>query len=119
MTEEQEDADLTLSIRLVAFCLRFDLGLFTFYYRVARGASHALWNLSKSKRNKAVIKRAGGIPLLARLVKMKHTTILIPVIGTLQVPSLGMIQVLRSSIFLNRNVLRRRPTVLPSCNQKV
>ena len=27
--------------------------------KVARGAAHALWALSKSKRNKAVIKRAG------------------------------------------------------------
>ena len=67
MTLEQENADLTLSLR------------------VARGSSHALWNLSKSKRNKTVIKRAGGIPLLAKLVKMKHTSILIPVVGTLQV----------------------------------
>ena len=31
------------------------------------------------------IKRAGGLPLLARLVKMKQASILVPVIGTLQV----------------------------------
>ena len=35
-------------------------------------------------RNKTVIKRAGGLPLIAKLVKMRHTSILIPVIGTLQ-----------------------------------
>ena len=46
--------------------------------------AHALWALSKSKRNKAVIRRAGGLPLIARLVKVRHTSILIPVIGTLQ-----------------------------------
>ena len=31
------------------------------------------------------IKRAGGLPLLARLVKMRQASILVPVIGTLQV----------------------------------
>ena len=53
--------------------------------RVARGSAFALWSLSKSKRNKLCIKKAGGLPLLARLVKMKQASILIPVIGTLQV----------------------------------
>ena len=53
--------------------------------RVARGSAYALWSLSKSRRNKHCIKRAGGLPLLARLVKMKHPSVLIPVIGTLQV----------------------------------
>ena len=65
-THKDDDSDLTLAIK------------------VARGAAHALWALSKSKRNKAVIKRAGGLPLLAKLVKMRHISILIPVIGTLQ-----------------------------------
>lgn len=37
-----DDSDLTLSMK------------------VARGAAHALWALSKSKRNKTVIKRSGG-----------------------------------------------------------
>ena len=60
---KDDDSDLTLAIK------------------VARGAAHALWALSKSKRNKAVIKRAGGLPLLAKLVKMRHISILIPVIG--------------------------------------
>lgn len=53
---KDDDSDLTLAIK------------------VARGAAHALWALSKSKRNKAVIKRAGGLPLLAKLVKMRYST---------------------------------------------
>ncbi|TRY78815.1 hypothetical protein TCAL_06231 [Tigriopus californicus] len=53
--------------------------------QVARGSAFALWSLSKSKRNKLCIKKAGGLPLLARLVKLRQTSILIPVIGTLQV----------------------------------
>lgn len=52
--------------------------------KVARGAAHALWALSRSRRNKTLIKRTGGLPLLAKLVKMRQTSILIPVIGTLQ-----------------------------------
>ena len=33
--------------------------------KVARGSAFALWSLSKSERNKAVIKKSGGLPLLA------------------------------------------------------
>ena len=54
------------------------------YYSSILFRAHALWALSKSKRNKAVIRRAGGLPLIAKLVKVRHTSILIPVIGTLQ-----------------------------------
>uniref|UniRef100_A0A6Q2YBD7 Outer dynein arm docking complex subunit 2 n=1 Tax=Esox lucius TaxID=8010 RepID=A0A6Q2YBD7_ESOLU len=39
---------------------------------------------SKSTRNKEAIRRAGGIPLLARLLKSPHENMLIPVVGTLQ-----------------------------------
>ncbi len=53
--------------------------------RVARSSAYALWSLSKSRRNKLAIKRAGGLPLLAKLVKLRTTSILVPVIGTLQV----------------------------------
>ena len=92
--------------------------------KVARGSAFALWSLSKSERNKAVIKKSGGLPLLAgyaivlngniliytifhyvyvfhirtfvltffRLVRMKQTSILIPVIGTLQVNSMPFIE---------------------------
>ena len=53
--------------------------------KVARGSSYALWSLAKSKKNKAWIKRSGGLSLLARLVRTKNVGIVIPAIGTLQV----------------------------------
>ena len=52
--------------------------------KVARGGTYALWSLCKSKRNRLLIKKAGGFPLLARLIKSKNISLLIPVIGTLQ-----------------------------------
>ena len=54
------------------------------YVLVAKGAAFALWSLSKSEKNKKVIADSNGIPMLARLVRMKHTSVLIPAIGTLQ-----------------------------------
>ncbi len=59
--------------------------------KVAKGAAFALWSLAKSKKNKVCIKKAGGLPLLARLVRMKHPSVVIPAIGTLQV--IGFIKV--------------------------
>ena len=53
--------------------------------KVARGSSYALWSLAKSTKNKSWIKRSGGLSLLSRLVRSKHTGIVIPAIGTLQV----------------------------------
>ncbi|KAI1242632.1 hypothetical protein IHE44_0000168 [Lamprotornis superbus] len=50
----------------------------------ARCGALALWSLSKSAINKKAIRRAGGIPLLARWLKCSHTNILIPVVGTLE-----------------------------------
>uniref|UniRef100_A0A2R8ZN97 Outer dynein arm docking complex subunit 2 n=1 Tax=Pan paniscus TaxID=9597 RepID=A0A2R8ZN97_PANPA len=38
----------------------------------------------KSHMNKEAIRKAGGIPLLARLLKTSHENMLIPVVGTLQ-----------------------------------
>ncbi|XP_040583348.1 outer dynein arm-docking complex subunit 2 [Lepeophtheirus salmonis] len=52
--------------------------------RVAKGSAFALWSLSKSKKNKHVIKRSGGLPLIANLFKFKHISLLIPVVGTIQ-----------------------------------
>lgn len=52
--------------------------------QVARGGTYALWSLCKSKRNRLLIKKAGGFPLLAKLIKSKNISLLIPVIGTLQ-----------------------------------
>ncbi|XP_075443782.1 outer dynein arm-docking complex subunit 2 isoform X2 [Ascaphus truei] len=51
---------------------------------VARCGALALWSCSKSTRNKEAIRKAGGIPLLARLLKSPHSNMLIPVVGTLQ-----------------------------------
>ncbi|ERE77112.1 armadillo repeat-containing protein 4 [Cricetulus griseus] len=51
---------------------------------VARCGAQALWSCSKSHSNKEAIRKAGGIPLLARLLKTSHEDMLIPVVGTLQ-----------------------------------
>ncbi|XP_023488011.1 outer dynein arm-docking complex subunit 2 isoform X1 [Equus caballus] len=51
---------------------------------VARCGALALWSCSKSYANKEAIRKAGGIPLLARLLKTSHENVLIPVVGTLQ-----------------------------------
>lgn len=51
---------------------------------VARCGALALWSCSKSERNKLAMRRAGAIPLLARLLKSTHYNMLIPVVGTLQ-----------------------------------
>ncbi|XP_026929497.2 outer dynein arm-docking complex subunit 2 isoform X3 [Acinonyx jubatus] len=51
---------------------------------VARCGALALWSCSKSYTNKEAIRKAGGIPLLARLLKTSHENMLIPVVGTLQ-----------------------------------
>ncbi|XP_051061564.1 outer dynein arm-docking complex subunit 2 [Phodopus roborovskii] len=51
---------------------------------VARCGALALWSCSKSHSNKEAIRKAGGIPLLARLLKTSHEDMLIPVVGTLQ-----------------------------------
>ncbi|KAG3257413.1 armadillo repeat containing 4 [Ictidomys tridecemlineatus] len=51
---------------------------------VARCGALALWSCSKSHSNKEAIRKAGGIPLLAQLLKTSHENMLIPVVGTLQ-----------------------------------
>ena len=51
---------------------------------VARCGALALWSCSKSTKNKLAIRKAGGIPLLARLLKSTNEAMLIPVVGTLQ-----------------------------------
>ncbi|NXL75566.1 ARMC4 protein, partial [Leptocoma aspasia] len=50
----------------------------------ARCGALALWSCSKSTKNKKAIRKAGGIPLLARWLKCSDTNILIPIVGTLQ-----------------------------------
>jgi hypothetical protein len=51
---------------------------------VARSGALALWSCSKSERNKLAMRRAGAIPLLAKLLKSPKHEMLIPVVGTLQ-----------------------------------
>lgn len=51
---------------------------------VARCGALALWSCSKSTKNKEAIRKAGAIPLLARLLKSPQKNVLIPVVGTLQ-----------------------------------
>ena len=51
---------------------------------VARSGALALWSCSKSQRNKEAMRKAGAIPLLAKLLKSTHEDMLIPVVGTLQ-----------------------------------
>lgn len=51
---------------------------------VARCGALALWSCSKSTENKQAMRRAGAIPLLAKLLKSTHEDMLIPVVGTLQ-----------------------------------
>lgn len=51
---------------------------------VARCGALALWSCSKSTKNKEAIRKAGGVPLLGRLLKSPHENMLIPVVGTLQ-----------------------------------
>lgn len=52
--------------------------------QVARCGALALWSCSKSTKNKEAMRKAGVIPLLARLLKSTHEDMLIPVVGTLQ-----------------------------------
>merc|ERR1711990_254103 len=51
---------------------------------VARCGALALWSCSKSTKNKHAMRKAGAIPLLARLLKSNFENMLIPVVGTLQ-----------------------------------
>lgn len=51
---------------------------------IARCGALALWSLSKSRKNKEYMRRAGAIPLLAKLLKSTHENMLVPIVGTLQ-----------------------------------
>ncbi|XP_055009111.1 LOW QUALITY PROTEIN: outer dynein arm-docking complex subunit 2 [Boleophthalmus pectinirostris] len=54
------------------------------HVEAARCGALALWSCSRSSRNKEWIRKAGGIPLLGRLLRSPHVSTLIPVMGTLQ-----------------------------------
>jgi len=51
---------------------------------VSRAGALALWSCSKSSKNKKAIRKAGAIPMLAKLLQSNNEAILIPVVGTLQ-----------------------------------
>ncbi|XP_054027171.1 outer dynein arm-docking complex subunit 2 [Dryobates pubescens] len=51
---------------------------------MARCGALALWSCSKSTRNKEAIRKAGGIPLLAKWLKCSNASILTPVVAILQ-----------------------------------
>ncbi|KAL5005970.1 hypothetical protein ScPMuIL_017128 [Solemya velum] len=51
---------------------------------VARCGALALWSCSRSSKNKEAMRKAGAIPLLAKLLKSPLENMLIPVVGTLQ-----------------------------------
>ncbi|XP_047139285.1 outer dynein arm-docking complex subunit 2 isoform X3 [Hydra vulgaris] len=55
-----------------------------FGIEIARAGALALWSCSKSDKNKIAIKNAGGIMLLAKLLKSDNEGLLIPIVGTLQ-----------------------------------
>lgn len=62
---------------------------------VARCGALALWSCSKSTLNKQDMRRAGAIPLLAKLLKSPHEDMLIPVVGTLQECATEVIQIIQ------------------------
>ncbi|XP_040831657.1 outer dynein arm-docking complex subunit 2-like [Ochotona curzoniae] len=72
--------DCTQSTTEPAYLSLYDTG----DVEVARCGALALWSCSKSYANKEAIRKAGGIPLLAQLLKTSHEDMLIPVVGTLQ-----------------------------------
>ncbi|CAL8113505.1 unnamed protein product [Orchesella dallaii] len=51
---------------------------------VARCGAMALWSLAKSTKNKGAIRKAGAIPLLAKLVVAVDVSLVVPVVGILQ-----------------------------------
>jgi len=52
-------------------------------FDVPRCGSLCLWSLARSTKNKDAIRRAGAIPLLANLLKSRHVSVIIPVVGVL------------------------------------
>jgi len=51
---------------------------------VARTGALALWSVAKSTKNREEIRKAGAIPLLAKLMKTKDVDVIIPTVGILQ-----------------------------------
>lgn len=51
---------------------------------VQRCAAIALWSLARSTKNREAIRRAGAVPLLAKLLKTGDDKVVVPVVGVLQ-----------------------------------
>ncbi|KAL0278817.1 UNVERIFIED_CONTAM: hypothetical protein PYX00_000515 [Menopon gallinae] len=51
---------------------------------VAQGGARALWSLSKSRRNREVMRKSGLVKLLAKLLKSCHSEVIVPIMGTIQ-----------------------------------
>lgn len=51
---------------------------------IAKGGARALWSLSRSRKNRAVMRKSGVVFLLAKLLKSVHLEVIIPTIGTIQ-----------------------------------
>ncbi len=52
---------------------------------VARCGALALWSCTKSSKNRSALVRAGGVPLLAQLLKSQNTPLLVPVVSIIEV----------------------------------
>ncbi|ODM98597.1 Armadillo repeat-containing protein 4 [Orchesella cincta] len=52
-------------------------------FEVPRCGACALWSLAKSTKNKDAIRRAGAIPLIAKLLQTRQVSVVIPVVGIL------------------------------------
>jgi len=52
-------------------------------FEVPRCGALALWSLARSTKNKDAIRKAGAIPLLARLLQTRNVAVVIPVVGIL------------------------------------
>uniref|UniRef100_T2MC25 Armadillo repeat-containing protein 4 n=1 Tax=Hydra vulgaris TaxID=6087 RepID=T2MC25_HYDVU len=71
-------------IKKLVQLLDYTDSLTEFGIEIARAGALALWSCSKSDKNKIAIKNAGGIMLLAKLLKSDNEGLLIPIVGTLQ-----------------------------------
>ena len=52
-------------------------------FDVPRCGALALWSLARSTKNKDAIRKAGAIPLIAKLLQTKNVGVVIPVVGIL------------------------------------
>lgn len=51
---------------------------------IAKAGTRALWSLSRSRKNRVVMRKSGVVFLLAKLLRSVHLDVIIPTIGTIQ-----------------------------------